>query len=112
MWPWVWAFWSCWPPPRPCCLRVKVSPPSMPHRNCATTAASCKTWCCAWERKQATKTCASPPKPNDWAPPDIFGVNNAKRGTQNEWDSGNERQSGEVGYGSDILVLRYQTSSA
>ncbi|MCW5230599.1 prepilin-type N-terminal cleavage/methylation domain-containing protein [Verminephrobacter eiseniae] len=49
---------------------------------------------------------------NALAPPDIFGVNNAKRGTQSEWDSGTERQSGEVGYGSDILVLRYQTSSA
>src|SRR6218665_957708 len=49
---------------------------------------------------------------NALAPPDIFGVNNAKRGTQSEWDSGTERQSGEVGYGSDILLLPYQTISA
>src|SRR6218665_3659068 len=48
---------------------------------------------------------------NALAPPDIFGVNNAKRGTQSEWDSGTERQSGEVGHARHILVLRYQTSS-
>src|SRR6218665_11427 len=49
---------------------------------------------------------------NALAPPDIFGVNNAKRGTQSEWDSGTERQSGELGYFTHILVLHDQTSSA
>ena len=46
------------------------------------------------------------------APPNIFGLNNASRTKNTTWDAGTTRTSGQVGYGSDILVLRYQTSSA
>lgn len=44
-------------------------------------------------------------------PPNIFGLNNASRASTNTWDTGTARTSGAVAYGSDILVLRYQTSS-
>ena len=45
-------------------------------------------------------------------PPNIFGLNNASRTSNTTWDAGTARTSSQVGYGSDILVLRYQTSSA
>ena len=44
--------------------------------------------------------------------PNIFGLNNASRTNTTTWDEGAARTSGQVGYGSDILILRYQTSSA
>ncbi|MEG2976211.1 MAG: PilW family protein [Comamonas sp.] len=43
-------------------------------------------------------------------PPHVFGLNNASRTSGDTWDDGSARTSGSVGYGSDILVLRYQTS--
>ena len=43
-------------------------------------------------------------------PPNVYGLNNASRTTANAWDTGTARSAGTVGYGSDILVLRYQTS--
>ena len=45
-------------------------------------------------------------------PPNVFGLNNASRTASATWDAGTTRTSGQVGYGSDILVLRHQTSSA
>ena len=45
-------------------------------------------------------------------PPNVFGLNNASRTSSATWDAGTTRTSGQVGYGSDILVLRHQTSSA
>lgn len=45
-------------------------------------------------------------------PPNIFGLNNASRTSTATWDAGTVRTSGQVGYGSDILVLRHQTSSS
>ncbi|MCW8174508.1 PilW family protein [Verminephrobacter aporrectodeae] len=43
--------------------------------------------------------------------PDVFGLNNSSRASGNAWNQGTARTAGEVGYGSDILVLRYQSSS-
>lgn len=43
--------------------------------------------------------------------PNIFGLNNSSRTTSNNWDEGTARTTGTVDYGSDILVLRYQTSA-
>ena len=45
-------------------------------------------------------------------PPNVFGLNNASRTSTMTWDAGTTRTSGQVGYGSDILVLRHQTSSS
>lgn len=45
-------------------------------------------------------------------PPNVYGLNNASRTDSNAWDTGTARTSGTAGYGSDILVLRYQTSVA
>ena len=45
-------------------------------------------------------------------PPNVFGLNNASRTSTATWDAGTTRTSGQVGYGSDILVLRHQTSSS
>lgn len=45
-------------------------------------------------------------------PPNVFGLNNASRTSSATWDAGTTRTSGQVGFGSDILVLRHQTSSA
>lgn len=42
----------------------------------------------------------------------VFGLNNASRTSTATWDAGTTRTSGQVGYGSDILVLRHQTSSS
>lgn len=44
--------------------------------------------------------------------PNVYGLNNASRTDANAWNAGTTRTSGTVGYGSDILVLRYQNSSA
>lgn len=43
-------------------------------------------------------------------PPYVFGINNSSRTKNNTWDEGTTRTSSSVGYGSDILVLRYQAS--
>lgn len=45
-------------------------------------------------------------------PPNVFGLNNASRTSSATWDAGTARTSGQVAYGSDILVLRHQTSSS
>jgi type IV pilus assembly protein PilW len=45
-------------------------------------------------------------------PPNVFGLNNASRGISDNWKVGTTRTSGQLGYGSDILVLRHQTSSS
>jgi len=44
-------------------------------------------------------------------PPAIYGLNNSSRATTDTWDGGTTRSSGTTGYGSDILVLRFQPSS-
>jgi len=41
-------------------------------------------------------------------PPNVYGLNNASRTSGNAWDKGTARTTGTVGYGSDILVLRFQ----
>lgn len=46
------------------------------------------------------------------SPPSVFGLNNASRVSTTTWDAGTTRTSGQLGFGSDILVLRHQTSSA
>jgi len=43
--------------------------------------------------------------------PAIYGLNNSSRVSTDNWKSGTTRISGSVGYGSDILVLRFQPSS-
>lgn len=45
-------------------------------------------------------------------PPNVFGLNNSSRIISDSWNVGTARTAGEVGYGSDILVLRHQTSSS
>ncbi|QXZ10155.1 PilW family protein [Comamonas sp. Y33R10-2] len=49
---------------------------------------------------------------SDTPAPNVFGLNNASRTISNTWDAGTTRASGSVGYGSDILVLRYQVSTS
>ncbi|MCW5320174.1 prepilin-type N-terminal cleavage/methylation domain-containing protein [Verminephrobacter aporrectodeae subsp. tuberculatae] len=44
-------------------------------------------------------------------PPDIFGLNNRSRAPGDAWNQGTERTVGQIDYGSDILVLRYQSNS-
>ena len=44
-------------------------------------------------------------------PPAIYGLNNSSRVSTDAWDAGTTRLSGTTGYGSDILVLRFQPSS-
>ncbi|WP_280192408.1 PilW family protein [Delftia sp. PS-11] len=44
--------------------------------------------------------------------PNIYGINNASRADTDAWNVGTTRTSGTVGYGSDILVLRYQNSAS
>lgn len=46
------------------------------------------------------------------SPPTIFGLNNAMRISTGSWCTGTARSANDVGYGSDILVLRYQASVA
>lgn len=58
----------------------------------------------------ATKRPASTDGISETPAPNVFGLNNASRTTNNTWDAGSTRASGSVGYGSDILVLRYQAS--
>lgn len=53
-----------------------------------------------------TKGISENPEPN------VFGLNNSSRTKNDSWSGGTSRASGSVGYGSDILVLRYQTSMA
>ena len=43
--------------------------------------------------------------------PNVFGLNNASRTNATTWDGGTTRTASSVGYGSDILVLRYQTNT-
>ncbi|WP_430458585.1 PilW family protein [Rheinheimera sp.] len=64
--------------------------------------------------KFATDTIAKPNQAYGASapPPNIFGLNNASRTSTATWDAGTTRTSGQVGYGSDILVLRHQTSSS
>lgn len=45
-------------------------------------------------------------------PPAIYGLNNSSRTTSDAWDSGTTRTSGTAGYGSDILVFRFQPASS
>lgn len=55
----------------------------------------------------STSTAGLDPNP----PPNVFGLNNASRTSTATWDEGTTRTSSAVAYGSDILVLRYQTST-
>lgn len=63
----------------------------------------------------ATNTAAQSNSPAGLGPegirPYVFGVNNASRTSTTTWDQGTPRTSSQLGYGSDILVLRYQTST-
>ena len=63
----------------------------------------------------ATNTAAQSNSPAGVGPegirPYVFGLNNASRTSTNTWDQGTARTSTQLGYGSDILVLRYQTST-
>ena len=43
--------------------------------------------------------------------PNVFGLNNASRTSASTWDAGTTRTANSAGYGSDILVLRYQTNT-
>lgn len=45
-------------------------------------------------------------------PPNVYGLNNASRTSANAWDEGTARTTGSVGYGSDILVLRFQPNAS
>lgn len=60
----------------------------------------------------ASATPASTSGLDDNPPPNVFGLNNSSRTANSTWDAGTTRTSGTTGYGSDILVLRYQTGSA
>lgn len=60
----------------------------------------------------ATKRAVSTDGISDTPASNVFGLNNASRTTSNTWDQGTTRSSGAVGYGSDILVLRYQASAS
>ena len=42
--------------------------------------------------------------------PDVFGLNNASRAATTAADAGTARTTGTAGFGSDILVLRYQAA--
>jgi type IV pilus assembly protein PilW len=44
-------------------------------------------------------------------PPAIYGLNNRSRVSTDAWNAGTAWTSGAAGYGSDILVLRFQPSS-
>ncbi|WP_031255365.1 PilW family protein [Curvibacter lanceolatus] len=60
---------------------------------------------------------ATTPRPTNVAglvsnpPPAIYGLNNRSRVSTDAWDAGTAWTSGATGYGSDILVLRFQPSS-
>jgi type IV pilus assembly protein PilW len=43
--------------------------------------------------------------------PNVFGINNSSRKKTDTWDAGTSRGSSSLGYGSDILILRSQTST-
>lgn len=58
----------------------------------------------ATARPANTKGVTANPEPN------IFGINNASRTSNNAWSEGSPRAANSTGYGSDILVLRFQTS--
>jgi len=45
-------------------------------------------------------------------PPNVYGLSNASRTSSNAWDEGTARTTGSVGYGSDILVLRFQPNAS
>ena len=55
------------------------------------------------ERKRETGVSTNPE-------PDVFGLNNASRAATTAADAGTARAVGSAGYGSDILVLRYQAA--
>ena len=59
----------------------------------------------ATARPASTMGVAANPAPN------VYGINNASRVDSNAWDAGTARSTGTSGYGSDILVLRYQSSN-
>lgn len=59
----------------------------------------------------ATTRPASTAGVNANPPPNVYGINNASRVDSSAWDAGTARSTGTVGYGSDILVLRYQSSN-
>ncbi len=44
-------------------------------------------------------------------PPAIYGLDNSSRNTSDAWDGGTTRSAGTTGYGSDILVFRFQPST-
>ncbi|MDA8521930.1 PilW family protein [Acidovorax sp. NCPPB 4044] len=44
--------------------------------------------------------------------PNVFGLNNRSRTESNAWDEGTAWSSSAAGYGSDILVLRFQVAAA
>lgn len=44
--------------------------------------------------------------------PSIYGKDNTSRVSSDAWDGGTARTSGTTGYGSDILVLRFQPSTS
>lgn len=60
----------------------------------------------ATTRAASTKGVTDNPEPN------IYGRNNESRTSNNAWYEGASRANGSVAYGSDILVLRFQTSTA
>lgn len=47
----------------------------------------------------------------DMPPPNVFGIDNASRTKTTTWDRGTTRSASSLGYGSDILVLRFQPST-
>lgn len=60
---------------------------------------------------------ATPPPPSTEGltaapPPNVFGLNNSSRVTADAWNAGSTRSSGTLGYGSDILVMRFQVAEA
>lgn len=60
----------------------------------------------------ATSNSASTQGVSNNPPPNVFGLNNASRTKNQAWSEGTARTSGALAYGSDILVLRYQTSAS
>ncbi len=49
-------------------------------------------------------------EPNCPPPPDVTGMDNALSNSSDPLNSSTPRTAGSVGYGSDVLILRYQTS--
>lgn len=57
-------------------------------------------------KSNTTATGTSNPEPS------VYGINNASRVQADAWNEFSARTAGQLGYGSDIVVLRYQTSTA